>query len=148
MSLSPPLILLADDDAADRLLAQDALEDSAFPHQLRCVEDGQELLDYLLERGEYARPHHAPRPDLILLDLNMPRKNGHEALEEIKANPRLCEIPVVMFSTSRHPDDLHRAYAHGVGGFIAKPMLYAEMVAAMKTLGAYWFGAVHLPPAH
>jgi CheY-like chemotaxis protein len=139
-------ILLADDDEDDRLLAQQAFEECRLANELRMVADGEELLDYLHHRGAFAAPVSAPRPGLILLDLNMPRKDGREALREIKADPALRQIPVVVFTTSKAEEDVARSYDLGVSSFIAKPVTFDGLVATMKTLGQYWIGVVELPP--
>ena len=138
-------ILLADDDADDRMMASDALEESRLANDLRCVEDGEELMDYLHRRGKYAAPNDAPRPGLILLDLNMPRKDGREALKEIKAQPELRTIPVVVLTTSQAEEDIYRTYDLGVNSFITKPVNFESLVAVMKALGKYWFEIVELP---
>jgi CheY-like chemotaxis protein len=141
---TPIVILLADDDADDRMLAQDALAESRLANELRCVEDGEELLEYLQRRDRYA-DREAPRPGLILLDLNMPRKDGREALREIKADPALRQIPVVVLTTSKAEEDVYRSYDLGVNSFITKPVTFDGLVAVMKTLGKYWFEIVNLP---
>jgi CheY-like chemotaxis protein len=138
-------ILLADDDADDRMMASDALEESRLANDLRCVEDGEELMDYLHRRGKFAPPNEAPRPGLILLDLNMPRKDGREALKEIKAEPELRSIPVVVLTTSKAEEDIYRTYDLGVNSFITKPVNFESLVAVMKALGKYWFEIVELP---
>ena len=138
-------ILLADDDADDRMMASDALEESRLANDLRCVEDGEELMDYLHRRGKYAPPNAAPRPGLILLDLNMPRKDGREALKEIKADPELRSIPVIVLTTSKAEEDIYRTYDLGVNSFITKPVNFESLVAVMKALGKYWFEIVELP---
>jgi CheY-like chemotaxis protein len=138
-------ILLADDDADDRMMASDALEESRLANDLRCVEDGEELMDYLHRRGNYAPPNDAPRPGLILLDLNMPRKDGREALKEIKAEPELRSIPVIVLTTSKAEEDIYRTYDLGVNSFITKPVNFESLVAVMKALGKYWFEIVELP---
>ena len=138
-------ILLADDDADDRMMATDALEESRLANDLRCVEDGEELMDYLHRRGKFAPPNDAPRPGLILLDLNMPRKDGREALKEIKAEPELRSIPVIVLTTSKAEEDIYRTYDLGVNSFITKPVNFESLVAVMKALGKYWFEIVELP---
>lgn len=138
-------ILLADDDADDRMMAADALEESRLANDLRCVEDGEELMDYLHRRGRFAVPNAAPRPGLILLDLNMPRKDGREALKEIKAEPELRSIPVIVLTTSKAEEDIYRTYDLGVNSFITKPVNFESLVAVMKALGKYWFEIVELP---
>jgi two-component system, response regulator len=142
----PITILLAEDDADDRLMVEDALREDHLNNELRFVEDGEELMDYLLRRGKYSDPATAPRPGLILLDLNMPRKDGREALREIKANPALRQIPVVVLTTSKAEEDVFRTYDLGVNSFISKPVSFDGLVAVMKALGRYWFEFVELPP--
>jgi CheY-like chemotaxis protein len=141
----PVTLLLAEDDPDDRLLARQALEKSRLPSDLRCVEDGEELLDYLRRRGKYADPKASPRPGLILLDLNMPRKDGREALREIKSDPKLRSIPVVVLTTSKSEEDVVRTYNLGVNSYIAKPVRFAALVEVMQALGKYWFEIVELP---
>jgi len=138
-------ILLADDDADDRMMASDALEESRLANDLRCVEDGEELMDYLHRRGKYTPPNDGPRPGLILLDLNMPRKDGREALKEIKAERELRSIPVIVLTTSKAEEDIYRTYDLGVNSFITKPVNFESLVAVMKALGKYWFEIVELP---
>ena len=141
----PITILLADDDPDDRMLARDALEESRLANDLHEVVDGEELLEYLRRQGKYADPASAPRPGLILLDLNMPRKDGREALREIKADPELRSIPVVVLTTSQAEEDIYRTYDLGVSSFITKPVSFEGLVAVMKALGRYWFEIVELP---
>ena len=141
----PITILLADDDADDRMMAGEALQESCLANDLRCVEDGEELLDYLCRRGQYAAPGSAPTPGLILLDLNMPKKDGREALQEIKADPELRRIPVVVLTTSKAEEDIYRTYDLGVNSFITKPVVFKSLVELMRTLGKYWFEIVELP---
>lgn len=140
-------LLLADDDADDRLLTTDALAESRVSNDVRCVEDGEELLDYLNHRGRYSAPESAPRPGLILLDLNMPRKDGREALREIKADPYLRQIPVVVLTTSKAEEDIFRTYDLGVNSFITKPVSFEELVDVIRTLSRYWFEIVERPAA-
>jgi CheY-like chemotaxis protein len=139
------VILMADDDADDRLLAKDALTECRLANDLHFVEDGEELLDYLLRRGKYAALADSPRPGLILLDLNMPKKDGREALKEIRANPDLRKIPVVVLTTSRADTDISRIYELGANSFISKPVSFDSLVEVMKILGRYWFEIVELP---
>jgi CheY-like chemotaxis protein len=141
----PITILIADDDPDDRLLAQHALEKSRLANDLRFVEDGEELVDYLRRRGKYVDPATSPRPGLILLDLNMPRKDGREVLKEIKGDPRLKDIPVVVLTTSKAEEDVARTYSLGVNSYITKPVKFSALVKVMKTLGKYWFEIVELP---
>jgi CheY-like chemotaxis protein len=146
--LKPITILLADDDADDRILAQDALKESRLANDMRFVENGEELMDYLLRRGAYENPEASPTPGLILLDLNMPRKDGREALGEIKSNPDLRSIPVVVLTTSKAEEDIYRSYDLGVNSFITKPVTFEGLVNVMKALGKYWFEIVELPAYH
>jgi CheY-like chemotaxis protein len=138
-------ILVAEDDEDDRLLMQEALEENRLANDLHFVEDGEELMDYLLHRGKYSNPKSAPYPSLILLDLNMPRKDGREALKEIKADPNLRKIPIVVLTTSKAEEDILRTYDLGVSSLIAKPVVFDSMVQIMKMIGTYWFEIVELP---
>lgn len=139
-------LLLADDDPDDRLLVRDALEEGRLTVDLRLVEDGEELMDYLHRRGRYSEPSNSPHPDLILLDLKMPGKSGHQALEEIKATPELRRIPIVVLTTSKAEEDIVRAYDLGANSFIVKPSSFGSLIETMKTLGGYWFDLITLPP--
>jgi CheY-like chemotaxis protein len=139
------IILMADDDEGDRLLVRDAWESSGLDNDLRFVRDGQELMDYLLRQGVYCSPSRSPRPDLILLDLNMPRKNGHEVLREMKANPNLEQIPVVMFTSSTADEDVARTYSLGGNSYITKPLTYTDLMRVIEGLGRYWLRTVELP---
>jgi CheY-like chemotaxis protein len=138
-------ILIADDDADDRLMMQEALEESRLANDLRFVEDGEELMDYLMRRGKYAEAVASPRPGIILLDLNMPKKDGREALREIKSSPDLWSIPVIILTTSKAEEDIYRSYDLGVNSFITKPVSFDGLVDVMKALGRYWFDIVELP---
>jgi CheY-like chemotaxis protein len=140
-----PVILLADDDADDRLLVKDALAECQTQAELRCVEDGEELLDYLLRQHKYELPGGAPAPGLILLDLNMPRKDGREALREIRSDPALRRIPVVVLTTSKADTDIASLYSLGANSFIAKPVKYDELVNVIRLIERYWFQTVQLP---
>ncbi|MGQ0648284.1 MAG: response regulator [Gemmatimonadaceae bacterium] len=135
---------MAEDDADDRMLARDAMRESRLKNHFHFVEDGQELMDYLNRTGTYAT-QEAPRPGLILLDLNMPRKDGRQALEEIKNNPDLRRIPVVILTTSKTEEDILRAYDLGANSFITKPVTFDRLVEIVCTLGKYWFNIVELP---
>ncbi len=139
------VILMADDDADDRLLAKDALAECQLAGDLHFVENGEELLDYLHRRGKYTQLAESPRPGLILLDLNMPKKDGREALREIKADPALRKIPVVVLTTSKADTDIGRIYELGANSFISKPVSFESLVDVMKTIGRYWFEIVELP---
>ena len=143
----PITILICDDDEDDRMLTQQALEGAHVSNDLRFVEDGEQLLDYLYQRGEFGgETGKAPRPGLILLDLNMPKMDGREALKRIKDDPTLCDIPVVVLSTSRLDQDIIRSYQLGVNSFITKPVTFTGLVDAMNVLGRYWLEIVELPP--
>jgi CheY-like chemotaxis protein len=139
-------ILMADDDPDDRLMAQEAFEEARLANELHFVEDGEALLDYLYRRGPYAARGAAENPGLILLDLNMPKKDGRQALREIKADPALRSIPVVVLTTSKAEEDILRTYDLGVNSFITKPVTFAALVELVQTLTRYWFEIVTLPP--
>ncbi len=139
------VILMADDDDDDRLLAKDALSECKVDGNLRFVENGEELMDYLFRRGKYQEIGNAPRPGLILLDLNMPRKDGREALKEIKADPDLRRIPVVVLTTSKADTDVGAVYELGANSFISKPFQFEALVNVMKLIGQYWLQTVELP---
>src|ERR1700756_3269903 len=130
MKASTPLpitILMADDDADDRLMTKEAFEESRLANDLRFVEDGVELLDYLKRRGKYEDPTASPLPGLILLDLNMPKKDGREALAEIKADPELQRIPVVILTTSKQEEDIYRSYQLHANSYITKPVTFEQL---------------------
>jgi CheY-like chemotaxis protein len=141
-------ILLADDDPDDRKLTQDAFAENRLANILHCVEDGEELMDYLHRRGKYSDLRGEALPGLILLDLNMPRKDGREALKEIKADPELRRIPIVVLTTSKAEEDIVRTYDLGVNSYVAKPVTFKSLVELIKVLGRYWFEVVELPPDH
>ncbi|MFN4258307.1 MAG: response regulator [Gemmataceae bacterium] len=138
-------ILMADDDPDDRLLTARALHEYRLKNGIRFVADGEELMDYLHRRGKYADPATSPTPGLILLDLNMPKKDGREALAEIKADPELRKIPVVILTTSKAEEDILRSYDLGVNSYITKPVTFQELAEQMRILSVYWFEIVKLP---
>lgn len=138
-------ILMADDDEDDCMLASEALTESHLQHELHLVKDGEELMDYLYRRGKYINPENSPPPGLILLDLNMPKKDGREALREIKSNPTFKHIPVVVLTTSKAQEDIRLSYSLGANSFIIKPVTFASLVEVMTTIGKYWFNVVELP---
>lgn len=142
---APITILMADDDEDDRLLTIDALKESRVLNTLYCVEDGVDLLAFLRREGQYEDPASSPRPSLILLDLNMPRMDGREALQEIKSDPRLRSIPVVILTTSKEEEDMLRGYDLGCASYITKPVDFEGLVELMRTLGRYWIEFVELP---
>ncbi len=139
------VILLADDDPGDQELTRRALELYADNTDLRIVQDGAEALDYLFHRGCYADAKTAPEPDLILLDLNMPRMGGLQVLEQLSAHPNVARIPNVVLTTSNQDDDVIRCYALGCSSFISKPIEMSAFVEVIKDLRHYWFELVKLP---
>ena len=142
--LHPITIVIAEDDPDDQLLTCEALEESRIANTTHFVDDGQELLDFLRWQGDYAASS-PPRPDLILLDLNMPRMDGREALVAIKADPNLRSIPVVILTTSKAEEEVVRAYDLGANSFIVKPVSFDGLVQAVRVLTEYWFSIVRLP---
>jgi CheY-like chemotaxis protein len=141
----PVTILVADDDPDDRQLTKEAFEESRILNDLRFVEDGVELMEYLQRRGRYADPADSPRPSLILLDLNMPRKDGREALEEIRSDPRLRAIRIIVMTTSKAEEDILRSYNLSASSYITKPITFDGLVEVVKALGKYWLEIVELP---
>jgi CheY-like chemotaxis protein len=139
------VILMADDDEDDRLLVKDAMAESGWAGDLFFVENGEELLNFLTHRGKYGNGAAAPRPGLILLDLNMPKKDGREALRDIRADSDLRRIPVVVLTTSKADTDVSTIYELGANSFITKPVQFDALVNVMKLLGQYWFSTVELP---
>lgn len=138
-------ILYADDDPEDRMLTEEAFEESKFSANLQFVEDGEQLMNYLHQKGEYSDTEKYPAPDLILLDLNMPKKDGRECLKEIKDSELLRKIPVVVLTTSNDEEDVIKTYNLGVSSFITKPVTFDSMVDIVKSLNQYWFQIVRLP---
>ncbi len=136
-------ILMADDDEDDRDLTRDALEDARFVEQMEFVVDGQDLIDYLRHDGQYTAGR--PRPSLILLDLNMPRKDGREVLAEIKSDKDLRRIPVVVLTTSSDEEDVRHAYDLGANSYITKPVTSAKLHDVLSCLAEYWSEIVVLP---
>jgi CheY-like chemotaxis protein len=138
-------ILLAEDDPDDRLLTRRALQKSRIANTISTVEDGEELMDYLRREGAYEDPDDAPRPGLILLDLNMPRMDGREALKKIKSDPELRRIPVIVLTTSEAEQDILQSYDLGVNAFVTKPVTFDGLADAIQALGDFWFEIVKLP---
>ena len=138
-------ILIADDDPDDRELTRDALQECRLANDVHFVEDGEELMDYLNRRGQHKDRANEPLPGLILLDLNMPRKDGREALKEIKAQPELRRIPIVVLTTSKADEDILRTYDLGVNSYVTKPVTFDSLVDTIKVIGRYWFEIVELP---
>ena len=137
-------IVMADDDPDDRLLTRRALEKNNIVNEFHTVEDGEELLDFLHRRGDYAG-REGPRPGLVLLDLNMPRMDGREALREMKSDPELRRIPVVVLTTSEAEQDVLESYDLGVNAFVTKPVTFEELVKTLRGVGNFWFEIVELP---
>jgi two-component system response regulator len=144
-SAKPITILMADDDPDDRQLTKEAFAEARLANDLRFVEDGVELLDYLHRRGKFADPASSPRPGIILLDLNMPRKDGREALQELKLDARFRAIRVIILTTSKAEEDILRTYNLSAASYITKPVTFESLVDVVKTLGKYWLEIVELP---
>ena len=140
-------ILVADDDQDDCLMTRDAFAQAGCTNPLQFVHDGEELMDYLNRQGRFADADRFPTPGLVLLDLNMPRKDGREALREIKADPALRMIPVVVLTTSKAEEDVARSYDEGVNSFISKPASFSALIEVVQSLGKYWLQTVDLPPS-
>ncbi|WP_343669405.1 response regulator [Chitinophaga sp.] len=138
-------ILIADDDADDQELIKAAFEENSTDYQINFVENGEELLLYLRRGGQYANEMLHPRPHIILLDLNMPKKDGREALKEIKADPLLKSIPVIILTTSMEEKDIAKSYELGVNSYIIKPVTYSGLVEFTSVLSKYWFEIAELP---
>ena len=145
-STLPIRILVAEDDADDRMMIKDAFEESRLGNPVDFVEDGVQLMNYLQREGEYANLSDHPYPGFILLDLNMPRKDGREALREIKENAELRRIPIIVLTTSKAEIDIYRSYDLGVNSFIIKPVTFDSLVNVMRVLERYWFEIVELAP--
>ncbi len=145
MRVQPITILMADDDEEDRMLTRKAFELNRLGNDLRFVEDGEDLLDYLHQRGKYKEAGSAPRPGLILLDLNMPRLDGREALAAIKSDPSLRRIPIVVMTTSEADQDIARSYDLGANSYVTKPVTFDSLAQVIKALDQYWFEIVALP---
>jgi len=141
----PVIFLMADDDPDDRLLIKEAFQESLISNSIYFVQDGVELMNFLRKQGEFAHPADAPTPDLILLDLNMPRKDGREALAEIKSDPHLRYIPIVVLTTSKAEEDIMRSYDIGAASYITKPVTFDGLVESIRGLGQYWVQIVRLP---
>ena len=141
----PVKILLVDDDLEDRQLIREAFAENRLANEIFCVNDGEEMMDYLHRRGRYSELKKAPLPGLILLDLNIPRKDGRETLKEIKADPELRRIPVVVLTASHAEEDILQSYDLGANSYMAKPTTFKSLVNLVKVLGQYWFEVVRLP---
>ena len=141
----PMTILFAEDDPDDRMLLREAIETTPPMCDLRFVEDGNDLMDYLRRRGRYAGKTAAPRPALIMLDLNMPGKDGREAAREIKDDPRLRQIPIVVLTTSKNEEDVFRLYDLGVNSFLRKPTTFEGLQRLIRKVRDFWLGTAELP---
>jgi two-component system response regulator len=141
----PVTILMADDDPDDRAMTAEAFAEAKLANELRFVEDGAELLDYLFRRGKYVDPASSPRPGIILLDLNMPRVDGREALAQLKADPRFRTIRVIILTTLKAEEDILRTYNLSAASYITKPVTFESLVEVIRTLGKYWLEIVELP---
>lgn len=140
------IIVIAEDDEDDYLLTMEALKEAGITeHQVKWVKDGEELMDFLNENIDSKSSSDCPSPGMILLDLNMPKKDGREALSEIKSNPNLRRIPVIVLTTSKAEGDIFHSYDLGVNSFIQKPVRFKQFVDVVKTLSKYWFETVKLP---
>lgn len=139
------IILMADDDADDRVMTRDAFDENLIKNPLHFVEDGEEMMDYLYRKGKYEHLKETALPGLILLDLNMPRKDGRQVLEEIKREPRFRHIPVVILTTSKQEEDILKSYQLGCSGFIAKPVRFDGLIDIIRSLRQYWIEIVEIP---
>jgi CheY-like chemotaxis protein len=140
-------VLLADDDPDDRMLVEEAFAEIDSSYDLRFVDDGEELMDYLRHEGRFLEDTAAPKPALILLDLNMPKKDGREAASEIKADPALRQIPIVVLTTSTSEEDVHHTYGVGVNSFVSKPVTFDGMLALAREVSNFWIETIDLPPS-
>jgi CheY-like chemotaxis protein len=141
-------VLIAEDDEEDRLLIKKAIKSTPIKDNIFFVENGEELTDYLENKGKYTDSEKHPLPGLIILDLNMPKKDGREALKEIKSNENLKRIPIVVLTTSKAEEDILKTYNLGVNSFITKPVTFASLVKTMQTFSDYWIDTVVLPNAN
>lgn len=139
-------ILVADDDPDDRMLIEDAFKENCIGNHLDFVEDGEQLLAYLRREGEWAHLDGQPYPGLVLLDLNMPKMDGREALRQMKEDERFRTIPVVVVTTSKAEEDILRTYVTGVNSFITKPVTFEGLVEVVRIISNYWIEIVQLPP--
>lgn len=145
--IQPVPILMAEDDPEDRLLTREAFVEGRLANPLYFVENGEELMDYLRRRGPFADAERYPYPGVVLLDLNMPRKDGRTCLAEIKRDPELKQLPVVVLTTSAEDEEVVRSYDLGANSFVSKPVDFDKLVAIIQTFGRYWFSIVELPDA-
>ena len=139
-------VLLVEDNPRDVRLTQRAFQQAGLPHDLRVVRDGDEALAYLHREGAYQEPGIAPRPDVVLLDLNLPRMGGHELLREVKQDSRLKQVPIIVLTTSERPDDVRLAYEAGANAYLLKPVEFSRFTEVIGQLGKFWLEIVELPP--
>ena len=142
------VILLAEDDLGDQKLTKKAFESGMIDNDLYIVENGEEALDYLLRRGKYTDPATSPVPDIFLLDLNMPKIDGRQVLQEMQQNSDCPRVPTIVLTTSKQEEDIIRTYDLGIKSYITKPVDFGSFVDAIQTLGKYWFQLVVLPPSN
>jgi two-component system, response regulator len=138
-------VLVAEDDADDRMLIEKAFQDASSYGHLMCVENGVELIKYLKRDSPYDNCEKYPAPQIVLLDLNMPKKDGRQTLKEIKEDKELCKIPVIVFTTSRQQEDIENMYRLGTNSYIAKPSSFEELMSVAREIESYWFNTVQLP---
>ncbi len=144
--MSQLTVLLIEDNLRDVRLTQRAFAQASLSHNLRVVRDGDEALAYLYREGEYKDPSSAPRPDVILLDLNLPRMGGHEVLRRLKLDPRFKSVPIIVLTTSGRPDDVRQAYEEGANAYLLKPVEFARFTEMLEQFGKFWFETIELPP--
>ncbi len=144
--MSQLTVLLIEDNLRDVRLTQRAFVQASLSHNLRVVRDGDEALAYLYREGEYKDPSSAPRPDVILLDLNLPRMGGHEVLRRLKRDPRFKSVPIIVLTTSGRPDDVRQAYEEGANAYLLKPVEFARFTEMLEQFGKFWFETIELPP--
>ncbi|MGR8010634.1 response regulator [Streptomyces hypolithicus] len=140
--VEPIVVLLVEDDAGDELMTREAFEDNKIRNELHVVRDGQEALDFLYRQGDHTQ---APRPDLILLDLNLPKYDGRQVLERIKQDDALAHIPVVVLTTSSAEEDIVRSYRLHANAYVTKPVDLDQFIAAVRQIDDFWVSVVRLP---
>jgi len=139
-------VLLVEDNPRDVRLTKRAFEQANVPHELRVVRDGDEALAYLHREGDYAAADSSPRPDMILLDLNLPRMGGHELMQHVRQDLRFRQVPIVVLTTSGRPDDVRQAYDNGANAYLLKPVEFSRFTEVIGHLASFWLETVELPP--
>ena len=139
-------VLLVEDNPRDVRLTQRAFAQADVPHDLRVVRDGDEALEYLHREGAYAAPDSSPRPDMILLDLNLPRMGGHELMQRVKQDLRFRQVPIIVLTTSGRSDDVRQAYENGANAYLLKPVEFSRFTEVIGHLASFWLETVELPP--